>query len=929
MNLVSLGRRAIRGEALVLVISLVAIILMIYWTTMNSEQSCKEYVFGVSFRDILDKRNYIVYSIAFGIFANVPIAIEMILDLFTSSFNDATISVNTNRENFFILVFNCLPGGLLIIMRSSENFPFYLLYLVCVQYYGLFEEILSICHKYAPTYYSNNTITIMKFSAALGTIIFMSIRCPSSTQYSNIIQGIIYLYVTLSFLSIFLHMIRNECRNFQPMDYQSISTWKIFTKISFNGNNCIVYVILTISLLFIIPAITLFINILHDGHPNTSFIITIIYCMFSLSLVPSFVRSQTLKYYLKLSESKLFDEQSTKRASLNHLSHEMRTPLNTICNGIDFLINDISTHCSSTILHDIKDIKLAAYEAVALLDDFMNLEKLETGSLNVFPKLVSVTDIISSMIQPLGEYANQKEQIFVMPCNIPSEDISINVDKHKLGQVFRTLITNAVRFTPVYGRVSVDVRIETDGLSNEPVPLREIDHMVNTMKTIRNSFVGGSIRRSILAMTPTVFADDNGIPSRRSSECNVYVRIGTVVFEITDTGCGTPEHIRSQVFGQNFRFDPLKQGGGGSGMGLWICKEIIQRLGGSIVCNSGPDGKGTVFSIRLDAFRQPYKQKEDTKLNQLASMQHSIRRAFSGSLRISQNSTRVSPQAAQTLNSAQNSFRNSQRLIKSYSQSGMCNSNNKSMDSLLEYKTADFDDVLTRNADSLPERDAVSHVTIDVKEMTPYTKDSRNEKNSRSCVLSSINMYDCHPFETSVADQNNNNHSVNDVIPATMVCNRFNESTQSVSDTLQLSVLVVDDSDLNRRIVIKVLQRAVDSFGYAIELDITEANDGIPAHEAMSLAIKIKRPYDLVLMDNIMLQMNGPEATRIMRCDGYTGLVIAVTGNVMTADVKEFLASGANSVLKKPVSVDTMRGAIGEEITALIDRHKKYDLSKV
>ena len=147
MNLVSLGRRAIRGEALVLVISLVAIILMIYWTTMNSEQSCKEYVFGVSFRDILDKRNYIVYSIAFGIFANVPIAIEMILDLFTSSFNDATISVNTNRENFFILVFNCLPGGLLIIMRSSENFPFYLLYLVCVQYYGLFEEILSICHK--------------------------------------------------------------------------------------------------------------------------------------------------------------------------------------------------------------------------------------------------------------------------------------------------------------------------------------------------------------------------------------------------------------------------------------------------------------------------------------------------------------------------------------------------------------------------------------------------------------------------------------------------------------------------------------------------------------------------------------------------------------------------------------------------------------
>ena len=61
--------------------------------------------------------------------------------------------------------------------------------------------------------------------------------------------------------------------------------------------------------------------------------------------------------------------------------------------------------------------------------------------------------------------------------------------------------------------------------------------------------------------------------------------------------------------------------------------------------------------------------------------------------------------------------------------------------------------------------------------------------------------------------------------------------------------------------------------------------------------------YDVVLMDNQMPIMDGPTAAREMRALGFKGLIIGVTGNALIADIDQYIASGADKVLPKPIDV--------------------------
>ena len=77
----------------------------------------------------------------------------------------------------------------------------------------------------------------------------------------------------------------------------------------------------------------------------------------------------------------------------------------------------------------------------------------------------------------------------------------------------------------------------------------------------------------------------------------------SIVFEVTDRGCGIPEEVRGKIFTEFFQFDPDRlQGGGGSGLGLWLSREIVLRHGGDIRFRAGLNGIGTIFSVHLPAY---------------------------------------------------------------------------------------------------------------------------------------------------------------------------------------------------------------------------------------------------------------------------------------------------------------------------------------
>jgi CheY-like chemotaxis protein len=96
------------------------------------------------------------------------------------------------------------------------------------------------------------------------------------------------------------------------------------------------------------------------------------------------------------------------------------------------------------------------------------------------------------------------------------------------------------------------------------------------------------------------------------------------------------------------------------------------------------------------------------------------------------------------------------------------------------------------------------------------------------------------------------------------------------------------------------------------DCSILEADDGFTALDVMRREMEADRAIDFVLMDYIMVRMNGPEAVQKMRVElGYRGVVIGITGNALPQDMENFRDHGANMVLTKPLTntklMDAMR----------------------
>ena len=96
------------------------------------------------------------------------------------------------------------------------------------------------------------------------------------------------------------------------------------------------------------------------------------------------------------------------------------------------------------------------------------------------------------------------------------------------------------------------------------------------------------------------------------------------------------------------------------------------------------------------------------------------------------------------------------------------------------------------------------------------------------------------------------------------------------------------------------------------ECSIIEADDGTTALDVMRSETEAGRTVDFVLMDYVMVRMDGPEAAQRMRAElGYRGVVIGITGNALPEDLTYFKDHGANTVITKPLTnaklMDAMR----------------------
>jgi CheY-like chemotaxis protein/HAMP domain-containing protein len=236
-----------------------------------------------------------------------------------------------------------------------------------------------------------------------------------------------------------------------------------------------------------------------------------------------------------------------KSEFLANMSHELRTPLNSLLILADQLAGNPEGNLLSKQVEYAKAIHGSGKDLLRLINDILDLSKIESGTVTLDIRPVILKDIRNSIERTFRHVAQNKGLTFLIEFD-PRLPVTVQTDAHRLEQILKNLLSNAFKFTD-RGRVSLRV-----------APVRE-PWMANHAALSEASQV--------------------------------------VAFSVTDTGIGIPPEKQAIIFEAFQQADgSTSRRYGGTGLGLAISRELACLLGGEIVLTSAV-GFGSTFALYL------------------------------------------------------------------------------------------------------------------------------------------------------------------------------------------------------------------------------------------------------------------------------------------------------------------------------------------
>ena len=296
-----------------------------------------------------------------------------------------------------------------------------------------------------------------------------------------------------------------------------------------------------------------------------------------------------------------------KRAFVRFVSHEVRTPLNSVCMGLVLMQQELAKSAGCKSIDELdkkesrevsnpeatsddgfslpcyrlsKEIQKNALRSVSVLNDLLNYDKIEMGNLKLELKVIRLQELVESTVQEFAVPASQKK--IAMTVDFSEADEALKTAKSttssggpgsshacqtvgddiRLQQVMRNLISNALKFTPENGKISVCATWVN------PVDSREGQALC---KFVLNSGVEMSVPQ-----------------------------YGWMKVSVIDSGAGMTGDQLSKVFGAGVQFNANElQGGNGTGLGLHIAKGIMEQHNGTLEVSSLGLGHGTTFTLSI------------------------------------------------------------------------------------------------------------------------------------------------------------------------------------------------------------------------------------------------------------------------------------------------------------------------------------------
>lgn len=255
------------------------------------------------------------------------------------------------------------------------------------------------------------------------------------------------------------------------------------------------------------------------------------------SISPIVNKNGVLEFFVgierDITKEKEIDSAKTEFVSL--ASHQLRTPLSAINWYTEMLLAEDAGAITDTQREYLGEVSRGSRRMVELVNALLNVSRIELGTFAVQPEPTDVVELARDVINELKSKILEKkfhiEETYAE--NLPK----MMIDPKLTRIVFQNLLTNAVKYTPEEGKISISIAMSTD----------------ETMFTI----------------------------------------------SVSDTGYGIPKGDQSRIFTKLFRASNIREKEtDGTGLGLYIIKSIVEHSGGTVTFES-EEGKGTTFTLTL------------------------------------------------------------------------------------------------------------------------------------------------------------------------------------------------------------------------------------------------------------------------------------------------------------------------------------------
>jgi len=258
-----------------------------------------------------------------------------------------------------------------------------------------------------------------------------------------------------------------------------------------------------------------------------------------LLLVMDFLYMHSVNKKLRVMAREAEAANRAKTDFLSTMSHDIRTPMNAII-GLT-AIAEKKLDDREAISENLRKISLASNHLLTLINDILDISKVESGKLSLSPITFSIVETVQNLVNLSQPMIKEKNIVFNFRTNRIEKEY-LYADQLRLNQIYINILSNAIKYTMPGGRVSVDLREE-------------------------------------------------------ESEKEGCIRL---VYRVTDTGIGmSPEFMEIMYRPFSRQTDSRVNSIQGTGLGLAITKQMVELMNGTIDCQSEL-GKGTTFTIALD-----------------------------------------------------------------------------------------------------------------------------------------------------------------------------------------------------------------------------------------------------------------------------------------------------------------------------------------